>query len=314
MTVKRILTLSLLALLLIVVGPVLLKQLRPAEQRVLVGESLEADRFEEISFRNEAQSIDLGGMLFVPAGTGPFPAAVVIHGSGTSSRNNRWYLSLTHFLQDSGIVVLLPDKRGSEQSGGDWRQASFEDLATDTVAAIRFLQAQSDLEISGIGVIGMSQGGWIAPIAAKQSPGLSFLVSVVGSAVSTHQQFLYEEDHNLRQLGVLPGVSWVLARPATFVARHWAQSDFWNAVGDFDPLPYWKDLGVPALALFGAVDTNVPSARSAGLLRGLNKPGITVRVYEGSGHPLEDPPGTGDRLFRQDALADIRDFILASDD
>ena len=285
---KKFLTVSLSALLIIVLGPVLFQQLRGAEQRVLEGETLDATRFEEIRFRNEAQSIDLGA--------------------------NRWYLTLTHFLQDNGILVLLPDKRGSEKSGGDWHHASFEDLATDTAAAIRFLETQRRVKISRIGLIGMSQGGWIAPIVASQSTGLSYLVSVVGSAVTTHQQFLYEEDHNLRQLGVLPGISGILAGPTTFISRNWLQRDFWSAVGDFDPLPYWSKLELPALALFGEVDTNVPSARSAERLRGLNKPGITVRIYEGSGHALQDSPGNGNSLLREDALTDIRDFILAVDD
>ena len=252
---KKFLAVSLPALLVIVLGPVLFQQLRSPEQRVLEGETLDATRFEEIRFRNEAQSIDLGGMLFVPRGVGPYPAA-----------------------------------------------------------AIRFLETQRGVNISRIGLIGMSQGGWIAPIVASQSTGLSYLVSVVGSAVSTHQQFLYEEDHNLRQLGVLPGISGILAGPVTFISRNWLQRDFWSAVGDFDPLPYWSKLELPALVLFGEVDTNVPSARSAERLRGLNKPGMTVRIYEGSGHALQDPPGKGNSLLRQEALTDIRDFILAVDD
>lgn len=148
---------------------------------------------------------------------------------------------------------------------------------------------------------------------ADQSADLSFVVSVVGSAVSTHEQFLYEEDHNLRQLGVLPGVSMALAQLTTRVSRRWLQRDFWSAVGDFDPLPYWKRIESPALILYGEIDTNVPSARSAALLRGLHKPGMEVTVYEGSGHALEDPPGRGDRLIREEALLDIRDFILSTD-
>ena len=66
-------------------------------------------------------------------------------------------------------------------------------------------------------------------------------------------------------------------------------------------------------SLCGQVDCNVPSAKSAELLHGLNKPGIIVGVYRGSGHPLEDPPGKGNRLFREEALNAIRDFILATD-
>ena len=309
---KKIIFLALVALVILVAAPVLIHQLQPSEPRSLVGESLDPARFEEVRFHNGEQAIDLAGMLFLPPGPGPFPAAVIIHGSGTSKRANRWYLTLTHYLQDNGIAVLLPDKRGSELSGGDWRQASFEDLATDTLAAIRFLSTQNAAEISRIGVIGLSQGGWIAPIVADRSPDLSFLVNIVGSAVSTHRQFLYEEDHNLREFGVLPGVSRVLAYLSTFVIRSWVQRDFWSAVGDFDPLPYWRRLGVPALVLYGEADTNTPSARSAELLRGLSKPEIDVRTYPGSGHALQDPPERGDRLFREDALTDIRDFMLSA--
>lgn len=310
---KKTIILTLLAFLMIVLGPVLFQQLQPAQQRTLQGSLPDPARYEEIRFRNAARGIDLAGLLFVPQGTGPFPAAVIIHGSGTSSRSNRWYLTLTHYLQDNGIAVLLPDKRGSEQSGGDWRTASFEDLATDTLAAVRFLGEQRRVGISRIGLVGMSQGGWIAPLAADQPADLAFVVSVVGSAVSTHEQFLYEEDHNLRQLGVLPGVSMALAQLTTLVSRRWLQRDFWSAVGDFDPLPYWKRIESPALILYGEIDTNVPSARSAALLRGLHKPGMEVTVYEGSGHALEDPPGRGDRLIREEALLDIRDFILSTD-
>jgi dienelactone hydrolase len=309
---KKTFFLALLALLILVAAPVLIHQLQPSETRSLVGESLDPARFEEIRFNNDEQGIDLAGMLFLPPGPGPFPAAVIIHGSGTSKRANRWYLTLTHYLQDNGIAVLLPDKRGSEQSAGDWRTASFEDLATDTLTAIRYLSTERSTEVSRIGVIGMSQGGWIAPILADRSQDLSFLVNFVGSAVSTHQQFLYEEDHNLRQFGVLPGVSRALAYMSTFVIRSWVQKDFWSSVGDFDPLPYWQSLEVPALVLFGEADTNTPSARSAQLLRDLNKPEIDVRIYPGSGHALQDPPGRGDRLIRNEALTEIRDFILSA--
>ena len=67
-----------------------------------------------------------------------------------------------------------------------------------------------------------------------------------------------------------------------------------------------------ALALYGEYDTNVPTEASARLLRGLENPDISVIVYAGSGHAIEDRLGLGDSLFREDALADIVDFIKAS--
>lgn len=200
----------------------------------------------EVGFRNSAQEIDLGGMLFVPKGDGPFPAAVIIHGSGTSSRSNGWYSTLAHDLVERGILALLPDKRGSEKSGGDWQTASFEDLAIDTAAAVDFLAIRVNPRISRIGVIGMSQGGWIAPIAVRHSDGIDYLVTFSGATVSPAEQLYYEEVNNLRQLGFLPGIAHGLALLSSRWVINIAQRDFWHGIRDFDPGPYWRELKVDA--------------------------------------------------------------------
>ena len=289
--------------------PVLVRQLFPSEQRHLERVALADTRHAEIAFQNRTQDLALAGLLFVPEGAGPFPAAVVIHGSGTSRRDNGWYLTLTKYLQDSGIVVLLPDKRGSEKSEGDWRTASFEDLATDTRAAIEYLRTQRSVPLSGIGVIGMSQGGWIAPIVASQESDLAFLVSMVGSMVTPREQLLYEENHNLRQLGFLPGISNVLAYVGSANVRYLAQPQLYKLIVDYDPLLYWGRISVDSLALFGTDDTNVPSAESARRLESLGNPHVRVKVYGGSGHALESPLGHGNSIVRNDALEDISVFI-----
>jgi dienelactone hydrolase len=289
--------------------PVIARQLSPPESRQLVRVVLAETRHVEISFPNRAQNLALGGLLFVPEGDGPFPAAVVIHGSGPSRRDNGWYLTLTQQLQDSGIVVLLPDKRGSEESQGDWRTSSFEDLSTDTLAAIEYLRTQKAVPLSGVGVIGMSQGGWIAPIVASQDDEIAFLVSMVGSAVTPREQLLYEEDHNLRESGFLPGISNVLAYVGSANVRYLAQPELYKRIVDYDPLPYWSNMSIDSLALFGADDTNVPSAESARRLMSLGNPYIRVKVYDGSGHALESPAGSGTSIIRHDALEDISTFI-----
>lgn len=299
--------LALLVALLIV--PVIVKQLMPEEHRQYEWVSLDETHFAEISFRNEEQGFDLGGMLFMPSGDGPFPAAVIIHGSGTSRRDNGWYLTLTDYLQRNGIAVLLPDKRGSEQSAGDWRTADFHDLATDTEAAIEFLENQQLVTVDRVGVIGMSQGGWVAPIVASNANNLAFVVSMVGSAVTPTKQLLYEENHNLQQMGFLPGISYGIALLSSANIRHVAQPDFWDGIADFDPLPYWQQTDVPSLVLYGADDTNVPSRESAARLNSLDKQNIEVRVFEGSGHALQDPPGRGNNLIRQEVLEAILNLV-----
>ena len=306
--------LILLAILALFIVPVLVKQGTQPEGRRYQGVVLEDTQHTEINFQNTAQHIELGGMLFVPPGEGPFAAVVVIHGSGTSSRNSRWYLTLTQYLQERGVAVLLPDKRGSEKSQGDWRSASFEDLATDTLAAIQYLKDQDTIAISEIGIVGMSQGGWIAPIVATQSPDVGFVVNFVGAAVTPQEQLLYEENHNLRQMGFLPGISNFVAFISTAYLKNIGQKEFWDAIEGFDPLPYWKQLTVDTLVLYGRDDTNVPSAESAENLRALENPRIQVRIYEDSGHALADPVDFGDSIIREEALQDIRDFIRSVSD
>jgi dienelactone hydrolase len=298
-----------LLVLVLLLGPVLLRQLLPPENRHFDYVSLADTVHTEVDFRNEPQEINLAGLLFIPPGQGPFPAAVIIHGSGTSHRDSGWYLTLSHYLQQNGVVVLLPDKRGSEKSGGDWRTASFHDLATDTLAAIEFLVEQEQVSISEIGVVGMSQGGWIAPIVASESDRLAFVVTMVGSAVTPIEQLQYEENYNIRQMGFLPGVSNVLALVSAAIIRNGRQSEFWNSIGDYDPIPYWQKLSVDALIMYGREDTNVPSVESAARLREIGNPAIKVLIYDGSGHPLEDPVGQGNSIIREDALRDIHEFI-----
>ncbi len=309
LSVRRRLIIFFVVLLAVLFIPVLVRQAFPPDYRQLERVVLADTQYEEIVFQNKLQNLEMGGLLFVPEGDGPFPAAVIIHGSGTSRRDNGWYLTLAQHLQDNGILVLLPDKRGSEKSEGDWRTSSFEDLTTDTRSAINFLRTQQSVPVSGIGVIGMSQGGWIAPLVASQEDGLEFVISMVGAMVTPGEQLLFEENYNLRQLGFLPGISNLLAYFGYANVRYLVQPEIYDLTVDFDPLPYWRDISVKSLALFGAEDTNVPSIESARRLDNLGNSQIRTMIYEDSGHALESPRGQGNNIIRLDALKEIAAFI-----
>ena len=177
------------------------------------------------------------------------------------------------------------------------------------MAAVDFLNTQAEVAISDIGVIGLSQGGHIAPVVADQTQDIAFLVNIVGGAVPMHDLLVYEETHNLRELGILSGLSDLLAYPSSWSIIMARQRGFWRAIGNFDPVPYWRRIAVESLILYGENDTNVPSSESAAVLRSLGNPNIDVRIYEGSGHALESPEGAGQSIFREDALREIRDFI-----
>ena len=309
---KKIVAGSILAILAIVFGPVVLTQVAPAEERTFQRVYLADVEYTEVSFRNEAQDLNLAGMLFVPDGEGPFPVVVIIQGSGPSKRDRNWYLTLSSYMQKNGVAVLLPDERGCEKSEGDWHTSSFEDLATDTLAAIDFMKSQNIVEVSHIGIICLSQGGIIAPIVASQSPDLEFVVNMVGPSVTLHKQLLHEENFNLQEMGFLPGVSNLLSYASTFILENITIKDWWNVVGNFDPLPYWRKVNIPVLVLHGSEDHNTPSAESQARFEALGKDNIRVIIYEGSGHGPEDPPGVGDHEIREDALSDMLNFITTS--
>jgi len=303
---------SILAIFAIVVGPVVIRQVAPPEERTFQRVYLADVEYTEVSFRNEAQDLDLAGMLFLPDGEGPFPAVVIIHGSGPSERDWNWYLTLSSYMQKNGVAVLLPDKRGCEKSQGDWHTSSFEDLATDTLAAIDFMKSQDSVEVAQIGIIGLSQGGIIAPIVASQSPDLDFVINMVGQSVTLHEQILHDEDFVAQEVGVLPGISKVYSYVSTFFFENITGKEWWDVVGNYDPVPYWQKVNIPVLVLHGSEDHNVPSAESKARFEALGKDNIQVIMYEGSGHGLEDPPGVGDHEIREEALSDMLNFVISA--
>lgn len=233
--------------------------------------------------------VDLAGTVFLPDAPQPVPGAVLIHGSGNSDRDNLWYVLVARALAEGGIAVLLPDKRGSGLSRGDWRDAGFDALAQDALAAHAQLRAQPGVDPGRVGLVGLSQGGWIAPLAATRSPQVAFAVSLVGAAVTPREQTTHEIRQQLRESGVpdwlAPAVMpWASRRPAKRLPEWWAKN------GDFDPIPLWRALDRPALVVFGAEDErdNVPVERSVQRLQALGKPAsaLQVLVIPGVGHGL----------------------------
>ena len=287
----------LIALVVILLIPFILKDEPRASLR---GPDLSEIEYTEIFFNNG--NLQLAGMLIVPEGEGPFPAAVIIHGSGTSQRNSRWYLVVAKHLQDNGIAVLLPDKRGSEKSEGDWRTSTFEDLAGDTISAIELVKGQEQFDVSYIGVVGMSQGGWIAPLVATESEDVSFVVSMSGAAVTTDEQLLYEEVNSIAGMGTYQVVAELIAPITTNNIKN---MEFWSYIAEFDPLPYWEKVKVPGFAAYGGNDINVPVEESVKRLQAIDKE-MLIKVYPDGGHGITDP-STG--KLQDEFLNDLTEFI-----
>jgi pimeloyl-ACP methyl ester carboxylesterase len=144
-------------------------------------------RVEELSFPNG--DIVLAGTLTIPEGEGPFPAVVLISGSGASDRDEstaplaqiKPFRDIADYLSRNGIAVLRYDDRGVGESEGDAATVSLEILATDASAAVDFLVERE--EFSAIGLIGHSEGGIIAPMVANTNENVAFVIGLGAPAV-----------------------------------------------------------------------------------------------------------------------------------
>jgi uncharacterized protein len=155
---------------------------------------------EEVTFKNG--DVTLAGTLLLPAAKakgGKHPALVFTHGGGAQLREVYWGLGYLYAAR--GFAVLSYDKRGVGKSTGNWREASFEDLADDAVAAAKFLQARTDIAANQIGFLGQSQGGWIAPLAASRFPDSAFAIALSGGGLSPAETELFDTEYELTKAG-----------------------------------------------------------------------------------------------------------------
>jgi uncharacterized protein len=167
-------------------------------------------REEEKTFPNEKARIVLAGTLTIPTGPGPFPAAILISGSGPHDRDelisgHHPFLVLADHLTRKGIAVLRFDKRGIGQSTGNYAAATSEDLANDAEAAIAYLKTRKEVDPKKIGLIGHSEGGIIAPIVATRSKDVAWIVLLAGPGLKGEETLLLQSELILRISGVNDG-------------------------------------------------------------------------------------------------------------
>ena len=148
---------------------------------------------EGVHIKNDdAADVVLAGTLTLPMGTGPFPAAILISGSGASDRNESFmghkpFLVLSDHLTRNGIAVLRYDDRGFAGSTGNYSLATSADFATDANAIFKYLAGRRDIDKGAIGFIGHSEGGLIAPIALHHNKDAAFMVMLAGPGTDTIQ-------------------------------------------------------------------------------------------------------------------------------
>jgi dienelactone hydrolase len=278
---------------------------------------------EEVSFSND--NVKLNGTLFIPTPSGKHPAVVFIHGSGPHTRDDyRFYADL---FASRGIAALIYDKRAVGGTGSSDEQSDLRDLAGDAQAAVQFLKSRNDINPKQIGLWGLSQGGWVVPLAAAQAPDVAFVIIVSGPGVKVSDVHLYAGQMRLRERGFseaeINEALTALKQVDEFVrsggdrkrlqsvldkarTRRWAASTIlprtvptedeqsrlfrWRNL-DFDPAASWERIKVPVLAFFGERDNVVPVQQSVESIdRALKQAGnadVTIKVYPDADHIIK---------------------------
>jgi pimeloyl-ACP methyl ester carboxylesterase len=226
--------------------------------------------------------VQLSYRLDVPAHTAPVGAVVFGHGSGLQTKSS--CRNIADGFVSRGYATLCFDKRGVGQSTGQYivgpfpenSVAVFDDLAADMAAGVAFLRSHPEIDPKRIGLAGVSQAGWIVPIAAVKSQP-SFMLLIVGPTVSLGLEHFYS---NIVELTNAP------------VEDGYKQLPSFTGMHGFDPKPVLESLNVPGLWLLGGEDRSIPTPATVAILDELIAAGRPYKhvVFPGFGHNLSTAP------------------------
>jgi pimeloyl-ACP methyl ester carboxylesterase len=233
----------------------------------------------------------LAGTLYLPNGTGPFPAVVYVHGSGEASRWS-WDVPWVSMTVRAGIAFFSYDKRGVGESEGvccPGDESHFNLLAADADGAVNALRKRPDIDAASIGFLGTSQAGWVVPLALVRTPHrVAFTALADATAVTTHEE---------EQWSDLAGEE--ADNPPPLTKEKQAEITGQLKPSGFDPVPLLEKETAPGIWVYGGQDRSQPSEKSAATLERLRKNGkdFTVVLFPHAGHGLLDTPPTDPRAM-----------------
>ena len=163
-------------------------------------------RVEDVEFSGAGEGVRLAGTLTLPRMGRAFPVAVLISGSGPQDRDetimeHKPFLVLADHLTRQGIAVLRYDDRGVGASTGSFGQANSRDFAADVEAAMDYLRSRPEIDPGRVGLIGHSEGGYIAPMVAARRDDVAWIVLLAGTGVPGDQILLNQAERIARVAG-----------------------------------------------------------------------------------------------------------------
>lgn len=240
----------------------------------------ESFKIEDVRFTSN--NVQLSGSIFFPKDKEIFAAVVFVHGSGKQTRNLFW----AEEFAEKGIAALVYDKRGVGESGGSYEsersvgEKNIGLLADDTVAALTVLSKHRALTGVPLGLAGISQAGWIIPLAAEKSTIPKFMVLWSGPVCKVSEEDIFSKYTADMDGKEIP--SYDEAINSRKEKYRWP--DFLGK--DSDPRDSLAKLHIPGLWIYGTEDGSVPVNLSIKRLESLRKSGheYDYVVFSGLGH------------------------------
>jgi pimeloyl-ACP methyl ester carboxylesterase len=280
---------------------------------------------QEIQFSNG--DAHLAGTVYLPQIGDHLSAVVVLHHASIATRDAPLFRHLREALPAMGLAVLIYDRRGSGDSTGDFQNADYETLADDAIAGQHALAKLPRVDPHKIGFWGLSQGGWLAVLAAGRSPDAAFAISVSAPLVTAEEQMQFATANELIVHGYTQSdiremletrKAWSdylhskNSRDAALKALRNAESKPWFQLAylprasqlttdpehaasrrrlDDDPLAAIQRVKVPLLLLYGDSDPWIPVAKSLERVKSLAHqfPNIEYKVVTNATHEMMLP-------------------------
>ena len=234
-----------------------------------------------VSFPGDG-GVTLHGTVLAPAATGRrHPGLVMIEGAG--NRGAQVLRPAAEAFARRGIVALIYDKR---TVGYSFLHRDYSVLADDALGGLHLLRSRPDVDPARLGLWGLSEGAWVAPLAADQSTDVKFLITVGAVGLTPSVQTAWAYGQFLRHAGVSGSLRHTMQVTATRVAV--GAGLFPEA--NFDPVPTWEHLRQPVLAQWGEYDRQAVPVQSSQIIRqALQRGGnahYTIRFVPGVQHDL----------------------------
>ena len=162
---------------------------------------------EQVEYEHEAAGIKIAGTLTYPGSGGPFPAVILLSGSGPQNRDeeifgHKPFMVLADYLTRNGIAVLRSDERGVGGTMGNFQGSTTGDFTDDALAGVAYLKGRDEINPEWIGLAGHSEGGMMAPIAASNSSDIAFIVIMAGPGITFSDVILFQKELRWKAMGV----------------------------------------------------------------------------------------------------------------